>query len=152
MRNIAGQPVFRKRQTSKPARMRQATTSLSRMRRSASTRSEPRHLPECRSSSFHLEVSKRAPSRVSSPNAAWRGDPKCTTGPHSNAQRPLPNRRPGSQFLCPIFSRFPPSWTAQECRRSSLARSPIPSPAPTRFRSTNFPTPRVFRARVSRAR
>jgi hypothetical protein len=54
MRNIAGQPVFRKRQTSKPARMRQTTTSLSRMRRSASTRSEPRHLPECRSSSFHL--------------------------------------------------------------------------------------------------
>jgi hypothetical protein len=70
MRNIAGQPVFRKRQTSKPARMRQTTTSLSRMRRSASTRSQPRHLPECRSSSFHLEVSKRAPSRVSSPNAA----------------------------------------------------------------------------------
>ena len=54
---------------------------------------------------------------------------------------PLRNRRRGSQSRCPIFSRFQPSWTVQECRRSSLARSPMPSPAPTRFRSTNFPTP-----------
>ena len=126
---------------SSPASCSNTTTFSSRMRRSASAWSQPRCFPRFQSSSFHSEVSKRALSRVSSPNAAWRGDPKCTTGPRSNAQCPLRNRRQGSQSLCPIFSRFRASWTVQGYRQSFLARSPMPSPATTRFRSTNFPIP-----------
>jgi DNA-binding transcriptional LysR family regulator len=82
---------------------------------------------------------QEAPSTALSPNAAWRADRKCTTGPRSSGRCPHRNGCRGSRFRCPIFSRYRPSWTAQACRRSCRALSPVPSPAPIRFLSTNFP-------------
>jgi DNA-binding transcriptional LysR family regulator len=85
---------------------------------------------------------KRARSTASSPNAAWRADPRCMTGPRSSGQCPHRSRYRESRSRCPIFSRFRLSSMVQACRRSSRALSPTPLPAPTRFRSTNFPTQR----------